>query len=166
MAKGDSNTDVVEQSTTGQQVETIEDLNKLFHIDDTFVPDTVTDIENYFAEHGGVIEFKGSAYDIVEKKTLIGKAFTIVDIRFYKGKWGDAVAVLALTDRDNEKVVFNDGSTGVFRQCLTAVKRSRRRGGFSCPRGLRASEYEFQETDIVTGELIGEPTSAVTYYIG
>ena len=145
--------------------ETIETLNKLFHVDDVEAAniDSVTDLEAMFADQGGVIEFKGSVFDVVDKETLIGKPFNIVDIRFYHGSYGDACAVLALTE-NGDKVVFNDGSTGIYAQCKRMVSHVGRRGGFACPKGLRVSRYEWQEKDF-DGNPIGTPKPAATYYI-
>lgn len=160
--------DVVADTSTGEILsldETVETLNKLFHVNDVEAAniDSVTDLQAMFADQGGIIEFKGSVFDVVDKELLISKPFTIVDIRFYNGSYGEACAVLALTE-DGKKVVFNDGSTGVFEQCRRMVAHVGRRGGFNCPNGLRASRYEWQEKDF-DGNPIGTPKPAVTYYI-
>lgn len=149
----------------------IESLNELFHIEDNFAPETVDDLEEYFAEHGGIIEFRGSNWTVVKKEELLSKPFTIADIRFYEGTFGDACAILLMT-ADNERLVINDGSTGVFQQCKFAVAKAGRRGGMYCPNGLRKSEYEYVERDFDGNPVIdpktGEPkapTPARTYYI-
>lgn len=144
------------------------DLNKFFHVEDSFVPESFAELEDYFEGAGGLVEFQGSVYDIVQKSTLVGVPFAIVDIRFYKGSYGDACAVMCLVEDEDSgrvrRVVFNDGSTGIYRQCLNAVTRNGRRGGFACPRGLRRSDYTYQETDF-DGQPIGDPRPASTYYI-
>ena len=149
----------------------IKALNRLAGIDRNVVPESVEDIDKFFGEQGGVVEFEGSQWDIVEKEKLVGVPFTIVDCHFYTGKFGDAVAVTALLDsplstvgHDGRHIVFNDGSTGVLQQVEQAVRRAGRRGGFYCPKGLRASEYTWFERDFDDNP-IGEPHLAKTYYV-
>lgn len=149
----------------------VEEFNKLYGIGD-YVPDSYDDLDSYFESLGGLIEFRGSVWELVkDKSTLIGKPFVIADIRFYEGKFGDACAILAMTD-NNDRIVFNDGSTGIFAQARSMVAVAKRRGGFKCLNGLRVSEYEYQRKDLdgnpmvdpKTGELI-PATPARTYYI-
>lgn len=151
----------------------LDDLNKLFGADDSFVPESFSDLDEYFASQGGLVTFKGSDYDLVKKDQLEDVPFAIVNIRFYKGTFGEACAVMAITE-DNRKVVFNDGSSGVFAQCEAMVKRTRRRGGFMCPNGLRASHYTYVPKDLDGNSMVGqtgpdgkvyEETPATTYYV-
>jgi hypothetical protein len=145
--------------------DTIDSLNKLFHVNEVEAAniDDVSDLAALFEGQGGLLEFKGSVFDVIDKSELVGKPFTIVDIRFYTGSYGETCAVLALTE-DKRKVVFNDGSTGVLQQCKAAVSRAGRRGGFVCPKGLRASSYTWTLRDF-DGNPVGEPKKATTYYI-
>ncbi len=173
MAKAASS-EAVELSNTEPM--TIEELNSLFGTEDSFVPDTYEDLNDYFEAQGGLITFKGSDYDLVkDKRALVDKPFAIINIRFYEGKFGKACAVMALTE-DNEKIVFNDGSSGVFTQCLRMVQVAGRRGGFLCPNGLLASDYTYEPKDLDGNSLVGkvntltgeifEATPATTYYVG
>jgi hypothetical protein len=153
----------------------LEELNSLFGSDDNYVPDSYEDLDAYFEAQGGLIEFKGSPYDLVkDKSTLVDRPFAIVNIRFYKGTFGEACAVMAIT-QEGDKIVFNDGSSGIFSQCESMVKRVKRRGGFTCPNGLRASSYTYVPKDLDGNSLVGtkapdgtiyEETPATTYYIG
>lgn len=166
MAKADATSTAVD-TTTGE-VLSMEQLNELFHIDKDFVPSSITELEDYFQEHGGILEFKGSAYDVIKKDVLEGVPFHIIDMRFYEGTFGDAVAVMAMYEAAGEThhVVFNDGSTGVYQQCKYAASRSGRRGGFSCPKGLRASHFTYVEKDLDGNPLPdAKEIPATTYYI-
>lgn len=173
MAKATASSEAVELSETTPL--TVEELNNLFGAEDSFVPDTYEDLNEYFESMGGLITFKGSDYDLIkDKRELVDKPFAIVNIRFYEGKFGEACAVMALTE-DNRKIVFNDGSSGIFTQCLRMVKVTSRRGGFLCPNGLRASDYTYEPKDLDGVSLVGkegldgkiiEATPATTYYIG
>ncbi len=138
----------------------LDDLNKLPHIAEEEVANSIDELTNAF---NGLVEFEGSPFDVVKKDVLVGVPFAIADIRFYKGSYGTACAVLCVTE-DGRKLVFNDGSTGVYRQCLAMVKKYGRRGGFFCPKGLRAHTYDWVEKDF-DGNPIGEPRKATTYYV-
>lgn len=170
-------TDVEAVSSDGEIMD-VTALNKLFGIEDNFVPDTVEDVEAYFEEQGGLVTFEGSPYTVVHKDTLtIGqdgqeKPFVIVNVRFYESKqYGrEAVALMCLT-ADGRRVVINDGSTGIFEQVKYAVQKAGRRGGFRC-KGLRKSSYEYQEKDFDGNPVITPktnkpvpPIQAATYYI-
>lgn len=125
-----------------------------------FTPDTWEEIAEAFG--GEVIVFEGSPYKVVDKKALVGVPFMIADIRLYEGKWGVAAAVCALT-KDNDRVVFNDGSTGVYEQVKYFLTAKKRKAGILCPEGLRASNYEKEVRDGMTDEITMIP--ATTYYI-
>lgn len=56
-------------------------------------------------------------YDLVEPDTLVGRQFIITKVRFNPGMGGDFVSCEATT-RDDQAVVFNDGSTGIRRQIV------------------------------------------------
>ena len=161
---------VVSANSNGEIVSlTIKDLNKAFGFPASYEPRTLDDLEEFWGQAGGVVEFEGSDWDLVkDKHDLVGKPFVIADVRFYTGKFGDACAVMAMLEtRDQRKVVFNDGSTGVFRQVESMVRRHQRRGGFRCPNGLRASEYQYVEKDFDGKPLPGaEEIRSTTFYIG
>lgn len=172
MAKAASS-EVAEVADT--DIMSLEEMNNLFGADDSFVPTSFEDLDSYFESQGGLITFKGSEYDLVrDKDELVEVPFAIVSIRFYQGTFGEACAVMAITE-DGRKIVFNDGSSGIFSQCEHMVKRSRRRGGFLCPNGLRKSEYTYVPRDLDGNSLVGqtgpdgkvyEETPAATYYVG
>jgi hypothetical protein len=121
--------------------------------------------ESVAAQFGGeVIVFEGSQFKVTDKKDLIEVPFMIVDVRAYEGKWGLAVAVCILLE-NGEKLVFNDGSTGVKQQVLQTVLSKKRKSGIMCPNGLRKSEYTYQRPKGFDDADGFEDIEATTYYI-
>lgn len=114
----------------------------------------------------------GGDYDLVDKSTLVGVPFIVLRWRFTvpaEGKPrystennpdGEFVSVECITDKD-QKVVFNDGSSGVYAQ-LKAVSSTGRQQGGKCNQGLRVSEYEYESVD-KRGKVVMLP--ARTFYL-
>lgn len=154
--------------------DTLDALNSAFGVEQGYVPDSVEDLDAYFAQQGGIIEIAGSPYTLLsksDKAKLEGRRFMIVDTRWYASKqYGNdvvAVAVMTAEPIDGEtKFLFNDGSTGVCQQLKGIVASTGRRGGFLVPRGLRASNYTYVERDFDGVPIPGKPEiEATTYYI-
>ena len=94
--------------------------------------DTVTDhIGNGFALLSGH----------ADKARLVDKGFLILHIGFSQGEYGEFCSVMAVTEK-SERVIFNDGSTGVFAQLRDLVTETGRHGGFAVPHGLTESVYD------------------------
>lgn len=130
-----------------------------------FLPDSWDQVAEAFA--GEIIEIEGSPYTVVDKATLVDKPFLIVDVKFYHSKQYDseAVAICALTreaDGSTERVVFNDGSTGVFQQILNTVSATKRKAGIVCEHGLKASTYDVEVVDGMNDTV--KTIEATTYY--
>jgi hypothetical protein len=112
------------------------------------------------AENIEIQEFTSSEWELVgNKDELIGKRFIIARTRFNEGKMGDFVSVMAFTvpnttDEAPKKIVFNDGSTGVYKQLKDYVATHDQDTAINCPKGLRVSRYT---TD--------DGIEAATYYI-
>lgn len=111
----------------------------------------------------------GTGFKVVEKDTLIGVPMILVEWRFNNGKYGEVFVSVAAVTKHNEKVIFNDGSTGI-RQQLQTVTRQRTEKQHSTPQagllvenGLTRSDYEVDLPDPKTGELKATPAS--TYYL-
>lgn len=117
----------------------------------------------------------GTGFKVVDKATLVGVPFLAIEWRFNEGDYGDEgfVSVQAITKND-DKVIFNDGSTGVCAQ-LRLVTRQRRdkkhpapQAGLICAEGLTKTTYYFNED---TGETSSKARDgkawkpASTYYI-
>lgn len=101
----------------------------------------------------------------VEKDKLIGKAFILTSWKFRPGEYGPEsdFAVCEITTKDNEKLLFTDGSTGIKDQLKTYERKLAKLGRPSVspiyvPNGLMVSNYMW--TDPSDG--IAKPAS--TYY--
>lgn len=127
-----------------------------------FIPDTWEEVAEAFA--GEVLEFEGSPWKVVDKDTLVGVPFMICDVRVSWSTKFDSpfVNILALT-KDNEKIVINDGSTGIMEQMLHMLNKSKRKAGIVCNGGLRKSEYKVDVYDAFKDET--KTIEAATYYI-
>lgn len=110
----------------------------------------------------------GGDYDLLDKAELVDVPFIVLRWRFaipgegkprYKSDnnpEGEFVSVECITENDR-KVVFNDGSTGVYAQ-LKAVSETGRQQGGRCGKGLRVSEYSYSDEK-------GNQIPAKTYYL-
>lgn len=127
-----------------------------------FIPDSWQDVAEFF--EGEVIEFQGSPYTVVKKDALVEVPFMITDVRFYESKQYDseAVAICCITE-DGQKLVFNDGSTGVFQQVKHMVATSKRKAGILCSNGLRKSTYKVEIPDGFDGDT--KEIEASTFYV-
>lgn len=148
-------------------------------LDANYVPESWDDIVAQF--DGEIITFEGSPWRVVKKDKLVDVPFMIADVRHYNGTYGDAVAVMLITkdpvkygdsEDTDTRFVINDGSTGVYAQVTAMVRRTGRKAGLLCPKGLRSSSYEFQETDLDGEPMIDPktgkpkpPIPATTYYV-
>lgn len=129
--------------------------------------DAITAVDKMTAEEYGawltseginVVEFKGSDWDLVgDKDTLLAVPFVIARIRFNEGDSGNFVSVCCYTKTG--KVIFNDGSTGVYEQLKDYTNKNARTTAISCPRGLRVSRYTYTDDK-------GVDRDAATYYLG
>lgn len=127
-----------------------------------FIPDSWEEVAEAF--EGDVIEFQGSPWQVVDKDTLIGVPFMICDVRFsWSNKFdGPFVNILALT-KDNQRIVINDGSTGIMEQTLFQLQKDKRKAGIICPNGLRRSDYKVTVHDGMSDT--DKEIEASTYYI-
>lgn len=106
----------------------------------------------------------GSGLTVVEDKaTLVKRAFFIVEWSFRQGDHGEYVSALIVTGT-GEKLVLNDGSTGIHDQLRNVTDNRIKRGqsfpqqGLAVPNGLRASNYTYTDAD-------GKEKPATTYYL-
>lgn len=88
------------------------------------------------------------------KARLVGVPFIVLDWRFANGEKGEFVS-LSIVTKHNEKLIVNDGSTGIRDQ----MKRLGQPRTLGVRHGLRVSEYDY--TDQATGEI----SRAKTYYL-
>lgn len=130
---------------------------------------TLADALSMLADAGiNADDFKdyGNGFTICkDKRTLLGKPLVVIQWRFSKGKYDDDFVSAALITESGEKVILNDGSTGIREQLRTVTKRrlsagaseSAAHAGLTVRNGLTVSEYTY------TNEK-GEETPAQTYY--
>lgn len=106
---------------------------------------------------------------VKDKGELIGTPFLIVNYNFNMDSITQreyvSVGVITL---DNKRIVFNDGSTGVYRTLKGMAERGIK-GGIVCRNGLRVSEYFLDEDKNIIPK--GNPdnvkvdTVAKTFYL-
>ncbi len=100
----------------------------------------------------------GSEWELVgNKDVLIGEEMVIARIRFNDTDSGSFVSVCAYTKK-GDKIVFNDGGVGVYKQLQNYVRKTGRTTAIRCPKGLRVSRYKYVDSD-------GAERPAATYYI-
>ena len=129
----------------------------------------ITSIEDAFAALAGAgigvsgIESFGSGFVLTDKDQLQGAEMLLLQWRFSDGDFGPFVSVIALT-RDGRRVIFNDGSTGVYQQLRTVTRTRMSNGeanmqaGLTATNGLKKSTYNYQDDQ-------GVMRPASTYYL-
>lgn len=75
------------------------------------------------------------------KDRLVGMPFVVLAFNFNEGDFGEFASALLVTDR-GDRIIMNDGSTGVYEQLLDIMKTTDKTGGIFFPRGLRKSTYD------------------------
>lgn len=136
-----------------------------------FVPVDFDDAYRHFLEElGDVITFEGSPWTVVDKANVVGVPFIIMDIRTYsedKWKYGVPwVTLLCVTKKpvtdptgiERNRIVINDGGSGIAAQVTGYLNRSERRKGLLVEGGLRVSEYTYEDDK-------GNELPAKTYYL-
>lgn len=113
----------------------------------------------------------GTGFHVVDKSSLVGVPFLIIEWAFntsakFKDENGEPlvfVSALAVT-KHNEKVIFNDGSTGIRKQLADITDRRISQGhptpnkGLAVANGLVRSDYTFLDGNGVEQE-------GTTYYL-
>lgn len=86
----------------------------------------------------------GNGFKVTQdKRRLVGTPFLILASQFYMGDWSEFASLMVFTlDGANNRIITNDGGTGVCRQLKDIVKQTGRNGGFTVPQGYRVSEYK------------------------
>ena len=135
-----------------------------------YTPTDFADALRHLQETGAeVVTFEGSPWHVIDKEELVGKPFLVMGYRVNPGgDFGTFVSLMAVVDgevRDKSgqfanKVVINDGSTGIANQWQAIVQSGQAKIPMLCPNGLRKSTYEYE--DPKTGQM----RPATTYYIG
>lgn len=107
----------------------------------------------------------GDGFNVLEDKMkLVGVPFAIIDSSLHESKeimrdGKPAIfSVLRVMDKDSRKWVITDGSTGICEQIKEWRAKTGRRGGFVAMKGLRVSQYDYQDEK-------GNVTKASTFYL-
>lgn len=141
------------------------------------VPDaTITTFDDLVAEEALIVEagvYTGDARIVRDKRELEGKRFLITGWELRDGNNtfvdGDGVvrarqyvSVLAALDtgkgKTPERIVFNDGGSGIRPVLEQHEEKTGHRGGILC-KGLRSSEYTY------TNPETGASSAARTFYL-
>ena len=134
-----------------------------------YTPVDFADALRHLQETGAdIVTFEGSPWHVVDKEEMIGKRCIIMGYRVNAGgDFGTFVSLMAVTEgevkdtagRYCNKVVINDGSTGIAAQWQQMVDAGLAKVPMLLPNGLRKSEYTYTDPN-------GEQRPAKTYYIG
>lgn len=76
-----------------------------------------------------------------DKARLVNVPFIILTYTFNDGDYGEFATMMVITSPNGDRLIVNDGSTGIFSQLLDIMKTTNRTGGIFIERGLRVSEY-------------------------
>lgn len=162
----DAGTDVATvEETVVFSAELVHADAKRLDVDWSTLRDTDAILNAAMAEFGNLVDISefSDGFVRVEKESLVGHKMVILDTVFVdkdpaQGKIGNYVVVRLIDLTDGVKKVISDGSTGIFEQLTSIVRKTKRRGGFGLPNGLRYSDYTYTDKD-------GDQVPARTYYL-
>jgi hypothetical protein len=137
---------------------------------DTFTDDELRNVES-FADLAKLMQDKevqstdvstvlGDGFTLLstaEKRQLIKVPLAVVSWTFAQGDNGEFVSLRVIT-KTNQKVIINDGSTGIRDQVKDLVQRGIKPVVWVA-KGLRVSEYDYED------EKTGEMKRAQTFYL-
>lgn len=147
MAKGNAARDdipqdetVAEKSAEIARIEQFDDaqLRAIVSIDDAFK--LAAEVWGEISDAGELI---GSGFTPVPdggKARLVDVPFIVLNLRFNTGDFGEYASAMIVT-QGGDRLVLNDGSTGIYYQFRELVEVSKRHGGWMLKRGLRESVY-------------------------
>ena len=126
--------------------------------------DAISLVESVYGAVALSSDVLGDGFTLVEKDKLVGVPFVLVDYTVHTSKTnfdenGDGLKFVTVrcVTKEDKRVAFNDGSTGVAQQLRDLAVREIY-GGIYVQNGLRASEYEVLDAK-------GRKSSATTYYL-
>lgn len=124
--------------------------------------DAIALLQNKGIEVHQASDVLGDGFALVDSKSkrrLVGVPFIILSYSFVKSEKikGKEFVTVRLVTRNNERLIINDGSTGVYEQ----LKMCHESGieSLFVTKGLRVSEYEYTDPNS------GEVSQAETYYL-
>lgn len=126
--------------------------------------DAISLVESVYGAVALSSEVLGDGFTLVEKDKLLDEPFVLVDYTVHTSKTnfdengeGLKFVTVRCVTKEDKRVAFNDGSTGVAQQLRDLAAREIY-GGIYVQNGLRASEYEVLDAK-------GRKSSATTYYL-
>ena len=134
---------------------------------DGFTEAALADI-NSFADvmkvTGNVVNISdvlGNGFSVVDDKTvLIGQEFIVVKYAEHMSETtGGLFATMHVITAKNEKLIVNDGSTGIRAQLLELAETQGTVCPLYVPRGLRVSNFTYKD------EKTGTEKKAATFYL-
>ncbi len=134
------------------------DAEALRHIES--FDDAMALVESTYGEIMTADSELGDGFSLLkEKDVLIGVPCLFLSWSFSEGDFSEEFVSCRLVTKDGAKYVLNDGGTGIRAQ-LRAFSDSHggRMGGLLSRRGLRKSEYEFENDK-------GKMEKGTTYYV-
>lgn len=153
-----------------QTSEIDEDTNR---VTDAFSPEEAgTDVTEFasfddaIASFGSQLIVSAGAELVRDKGELEGTPFLITrwDHRTDNTTGQMYVSVQCITP-ENRKLVFNDGSTGVYAQLSNLEKQIGKRGGVMCRNGLRSSTFTVDKDGRPTKDPAQVSGKATTFYL-
>lgn len=121
-------------------------------------------ISDVLAAAGGsvtvITDVLGDGFSVLEDKTeLLDTEFVVIEYSVHESEQnGGEFSTLHVITAHNEKLIVNDGSTGIHEQCQALLKKTGKVAPLHVPRGLRVSNYTFTGDD-------GKPKKASTFYL-
>lgn len=147
----------------------VEKFSRVFDDDALGAIDSFDSAYNALTDVGAVpvsVTDYGNGFSVVDnKERLVGVPFLILEARFNESDMSDEpfVSLTAVT-KNNEKVIINDGSTGIRAQMQRIIARRTAQGhaaphaGILVPTGLTVSRYMYTDEK-------GAERPATTYYL-
>jgi len=144
------------------------DKTPLFSDDQLAAIQSWADAEKLVAAAGVPVENfddYGTGFKVLEDKgKLIKEPFVILEHRFSQGDKGLFASLVIVVKSTNQKLIINDGSTGIRDQLLKVDEKRTEKGidvriPIVVPNGLRVSEYDYAD------DKTGEVSRAKTYYL-
>jgi hypothetical protein len=138
---------------------------------------TLTTLDDVASSFGNALiewDVISPSYDVALKDVFEGVPFVILAWRFTESKkyqtraaegnlipaWFVSILVAPYDDGGNlgNKVIINDGSTGIYKQLEQVSDQFGVFGGVKCAKGLRKSVYDYEAPD-------GTVSEATTWYL-
>jgi hypothetical protein len=147
--------------------DTTDTTDEIVKATDGFTEEALADI-NSFADvlkHTGnvvnISDVLGNGFSVVDDKTaLIGVEFVVVKYAEHKSETtGGLFATMHVITSKNEKLIVNDGSTGICAQLRELAEKQGTVCPLYVPRGLRVSNFTYKD------EKTGAEKKAATFYL-